>query len=145
MIGYINDIDMQNFVYKLMVWLYFFSVFFYGIFVTIFPITSFTTKSDILLQEFDRKSYYSALTSNEVKALSTKLIRDVKYRAIVNFKYNRIFVHFTITKEGRILGCNKVKYVCIFRPTIKGIFNTKVHNNMQSQYLKFDVFKVIFN
>jgi hypothetical protein len=127
---------MKNFLYKLTLRLYLFSIAFYFIFSTISPKFLLRKNSESLFKfRLDNSvHYYSALTSTEVKALTKKIFLDMKYKNVFS---QPISFKIMVTKEGKLLGnssslnlSESVKYWDTLR--------------MKKQMIPFDIFKIIF-
>ena len=105
--------------YKLILRCYIFVLAFYVILSSSLPKLFLTTSSGQLETLLNKKFYYSALTSSEVKALSKKIFIDIKYRNSSVIKQNRSLFYLTFTKEGKILGADQIENLYSLRSNIK--------------------------
>lgn len=128
---------MKNFLYKIVLRSYLFSIFFYFTFSTIFPKLFLVGNSEFSSKVYNKNSvnYYSALTSSEVKAMSKKMLLDMKYQGYMKFKKELTILQITVTEEGKVFG-----YYC--QTDSKRIFNHEESLLLISKTLKFDVFNI---
>jgi hypothetical protein len=89
------------------------------------------------IHPYNSLSYYSALTSNEVKAVTKKMFLDMKYRIAFSIQKESIPSQLIITKDGKIIGnLNTFELTQSFK-----YWNTL---SMKKQIIHFDIFKITF-
>lgn len=130
---------MKNFLYKIVLRSYLFSIFFYFTFSTIFPKFALDGNSGFSSSLYYKNpiNYYSALTSSEVKAMSKKIFFDMRYQGYMKPKKEVPSVQVTITEEGKVIG-----YYC--QTDSKKVFNQEDTLLLRSQIVKFDLFKITY-